>query len=167
MVWGMIAKGVLGMAGSVLPGAVGEFFKTKRDAQSLKHDYKKAVLHERASSWKDEYIILVFTAQFPTFLVGFLLDPIIVYFFGVPWFQPAAAQYVFLLQEQLGVEGYKIAVGGCFTLAGVKVSVNTVGDKIAKTKTAQAAAQVELKKVDAVAKRKKKVQMPPAWHRNR
>ena len=72
MVWGMIAKGVLGMAGSVLPGAVGEFFKTKRDAQSLKHDYKKSVLHERAGSWKDEYIILVFTAQFPTFLVGFL-----------------------------------------------------------------------------------------------
>ena len=163
MLWGSIATGLLSLAGKVLPGAAGQFFQTKRATKELQYEYKRAVLHERSGSWKDEYILLVFTVQFPTFLVGFLLDPIIIYFFGSPLFQPAAAQYVFLLTEQLGVEGYRIAVAGCFSLAGVKIGTQAV----AQTKKATAQARVEEQQIVAAAKKKKKIQMPPAWNSRR
>ena len=121
--------------------------RSERKDQMAQHA-AVAAFTERTNGWKDEYVTVVFTAQYPTFLIGFIIDPLFVWFFDYAVFTNAAEQYVSLLKESFGEDGYKhviiavlsVAIGKNIT---TEVSNNSRRKQLPEAIKAQSAAPVK------------------------
>ena len=106
---------ILGFATRLIPSGM----RLLSRRQSNKHDFAVARLRDTQHSWKDEFVVVSFVGIFPAAFIGFLLDPLLLYFFGVEWFKPAIIQYMGFMNDMLGEDGTQAVILGCITLAGV------------------------------------------------
>ena len=113
----MIGK-LFSLVGKAIPFASGII----KQRQSNKHDYEIAKLQDTQNSWKDEFVVVSFVGIFPAAFIGFLLDPVLVYFGVGPWFGPAVDHYLGFMNRILGPEYTQAVILASIGLAGATVA---------------------------------------------
>ena len=145
-----ILSAVLGVGGRL----AGRYADYKDRKIEIENRQVIEAYRERSNGWKDEYVTLAFTAQYPTFLVGFIIDPLLVTYFGQAIFTNAAEQYTNLLVKTFGPEGYKHVIIAVLSMAIGRSITNEVGNA-SKRKNPPPAAEPP--------KKKKKKFSPKDW----
>ena len=109
---GTLIKGALSLASSVGGGIL------RNRGRKTELEYQ-----ERSSGWKDEYAVVTCLVWLNVFLIGFLVDPLLMWIFeGItsPPFETAAQKYVDLIVSVLGPGGFQAVVIGALSLAGIQ-----------------------------------------------